>query len=83
MTVAQSDNPTVAPTVTFLPVADAYVSSNSADQNYGSDPLLKSDSDPAQEAYLRFALSGLAPSTRRYCASSSRTGQALHPRSSE
>ena len=59
VTVAQSDNPTVAPTVTFLSVADAYVSSDAADQNYGSDPLLKSDSEPAQEAYLRFAISGV------------------------
>ncbi len=49
-----------ATTVTFTPVADAYVSAASAGTNYGTSPQLKVDGSPVQNSYLRFSVQGLS-----------------------
>ena len=47
-------------TVTFAPVADARVESASANTNFGSANLLRVDTSPAEEAFLRFDVNGIA-----------------------
>lgn len=52
--------PTLASrTISFNPVADAYVSSDYPDQNYGGNTVLLVDAKPVNEAFLTFELSGL------------------------
>jgi len=45
--------------VTFTPVADTYVNSNSPNTNYGSRATLQIDSEPTKIAFLRFNVTGL------------------------
>ena len=60
--------PTVGPTATpgpggstftFNPVADAYVRSRRANNNFGTSSFMRLDNNPTSEAYLRFDVSGL------------------------
>jgi phosphatidylserine/phosphatidylglycerophosphate/cardiolipin synthase-like enzyme len=53
-TATQSGN-----TVTFTPVADAYVNADSPAANYGSSALLRADASPVVRSYLRFHVQGL------------------------
>ena len=46
--------------VTFTPVADTYVNTNSPNTNYGSRTTLQVDSSPTKIAYLRFNVTGLS-----------------------
>jgi hypothetical protein len=50
-------------TVTFTPVADAYVISTSASTNYGTGTTLRVDGSPVTNSYLRFVVSGLNGAT--------------------
>ena len=71
------------PTVTFTPVADAYVISTSASTNYGSATTLRVDGSPVTNSYLRFVVSGLngatiqSASLRIYANSANTTGFAV------
>ncbi len=51
--------PLNAPTLTFTPVADSYVISNSASTNYGTSTSLRVDASPVTRTYLRFTVAGL------------------------
>lgn len=51
--------PLNAPTLTFTPIADAYVISTSAAANYGTSTSLRMDASPVTRTYLRFTVSGL------------------------
>ena len=46
--------------VTFTPVADTFVNSNSPNTNYGSRATLEIDGSPIKIAYLRFIVTGLS-----------------------
>ena len=46
-------------TVTFAPVADAYVSASTPNTSYGATTQINADGDPAKISYLRFDVSGL------------------------
>ena len=46
-------------TLTFKPVADAYVISTSASTNYGKTTNIRVDNSPITRSYLRFSVSGL------------------------
>ncbi len=48
---------------TFAPVADAYVDSASPGTNYGRSVSLKTDASPILDAYMRFNVSGVGPTT--------------------
>jgi acid phosphatase type 7 len=48
-----------AQTLTFKPVADAYVNKSSASRNYGTSTKLSVDGSPIIRGYLRFNISGL------------------------
>jgi len=50
--------PTTA-TVTFTPVADAYVQADAPSTNYGTATTLKVDGSPFVNSYLRFTVGGL------------------------
>lgn len=50
---------------TFTPVADAYVSSDTPNTNYGTLPALRVDGSPTVRSYLRFAVSGLGGTVTR------------------
>jgi hypothetical protein len=56
---AASQSAAVAATVTFNPVADAYVIQSAPNSNYGSSTSLRVDSSPVTRSYLRFIVSGL------------------------
>ncbi|MBX3054750.1 MAG: DNRLRE domain-containing protein [Caldilineaceae bacterium] len=64
-----ADQPTPAPTpqatVVVIPDADAYVSADSPDSNFGADLLLEIDGSPQKLAYLRFDLGSLTGATLR------------------
>src|SRR5512146_1906702 len=49
----------VGTTLTFTPVADAFVFQTSPTTNYGSDSSLRVDNSPMMRSYLRFIVSGL------------------------
>jgi len=49
-----------ATSMTFNPVADAYVYSNKPDANNGSAPTLRVDGSPVMRSYVRFDLSSLS-----------------------
>jgi hypothetical protein len=67
-------------TLSLAPVADAYIDAASANSNYGTAPLLRTDASPEQRTYLRFDVQGLAgrPITkvilRLYANGSSKSG---------
>ncbi len=44
--------------LSFVPVADAYVTSNRASKNYGSSSSLRVDASPEVRSYLRFDVQG-------------------------
>ena len=46
--------------LTFTPVADTFVNSNSPNTNYGSRTTLEVDGSPIKIAYLRFSVTGLS-----------------------
>ncbi len=50
-------------TMTFTPVADAYVSASYPSTNYGTGTTLRVDGSPDVHSYLRFSLSGLSGQT--------------------
>ena len=58
---------TVAPaaTLTFTPIADAYVNAGSPNSKYGTATVLRVDGSPDVRSYLRFSVQGItAPVTR-------------------
>ena len=65
-----------------LPVADAYVDSDSPGDNFGSANVVRVDASPAREAYLKFEVSGLSGTVtsaklRIYAPDPSRSGGAV------
>ena len=67
---SQRSDPAVAQTLsegtfTFTPVADAYVTAESPDTNFGTAPFLRVDMDPDIRSYLRFDVRGLAGTITR------------------
>jgi len=77
-TLGPSPTPTNTPiinTLTFIPVADAYVNAGSPTINYGSLTILRVDGSPVLRSYLRFDVQGLsgtvAQATLRIFANSS------------
>ena len=62
---------------TFTPEADAYVIESSPDTNFGSIAILRVDSSPITQSYLRFNVQGLSgtvsSATLRIFANSSQT----------
>jgi hypothetical protein len=74
---------TASNTLTFSPVADAYVNQSSPDKNYGSNPSIRVDGSPAERSYLRFEVSGIngtisSVTLRIYANSSSSSGFEVH-----
>ncbi len=73
-----------APTLTFNPIADAYVISTSASSNFGTATNLRVDSSPVTRSYLRFTVTGVGTGTvqsavlRIYANSANTTGFAVH-----
>lgn len=67
---------------TFTPAADTYVDASSPTTKYGSQLYLKVDNSPLLNAYLKFTVQGVGPSSsailRLYAESSSSTGFDLH-----
>jgi glycoprotein endo-alpha-1,2-mannosidase len=68
-----------AVTSTFVPVADAYVRSDAATQNFGTRPALRVDGSPIVRSYVRFTVPTLSgPVTkatlRIYASSAQNTG---------
>ena len=56
---ATTQSAAAATTVTFSPVADAYVIQSAPNANYGSGTSLRIDSSPVSRSYFRFTISGL------------------------
>jgi hypothetical protein len=52
-------------TVTFLPVADSYVSPDAPDTNYGTATTLRVDGSPVVRSYLRFTVQGISGTVTR------------------
>lgn len=52
-------------TVTFTPIADAYVNADSPTTNYGSSTALRADASPVVRSYLRFNAQGLGGAVTR------------------
>jgi len=48
------------PTVTYQPVADAYVDDSFPGSNFGTSVMLRTDSSPLLRSYLRFDVAGLS-----------------------
>ena len=46
-------------TLTFSSIADTYVESSQANQNFNGDTRLRADADPVRIIFLRFAVSGV------------------------
>jgi calcineurin-like phosphoesterase family protein/fibronectin type III domain protein/S-layer family protein len=68
-----------AATYTFNPVADAYVAGDFATTNYGTSAMLKADTSPSFESFLRFNIGDVSGTVtkatlRLYTTSSSATG---------
>jgi len=66
-------------TYTFNPVADAYVAGDFATTNYGNSAMLKADTSPSFQSYLRFNIGDVKGTVtkatlRLYTTSSSATG---------
>ena len=53
-------SPGPAQTLTFTPLMDSYVQSDSPNTNYGASAQLRVDSSPTVRAYLRFDVQGVA-----------------------
>ena len=74
-----------ATSLTFKPVADAYVIQTYPSNNFGSANNLRVDSSPVTRSYLRFTVSGLAGRSvqsvtlRIYAKSTNSSGFAVHP----
>ena len=73
-------SPTEIPTtLSFTPVADAYVHATRPDRNYGSSVGLRMDASPDVRSYLRFDIQGVSGTVMRatlrvYAISASNTG---------
>jgi parallel beta-helix repeat protein len=66
--------PAPSTSVTFTPVADAWVDSSTPDGNFGTASTLRVDASPIRRIYLRFSVqgvSGVASATLRLWAASS------------
>jgi hypothetical protein len=50
-------------TLSFTPIADAYVTSASPTQNFGADVTIRADGSPTDSSFLRFTVSGVAGRT--------------------
>lgn len=76
-------------TFTFVPGADAYVTSSYPLSNFGSSPSLRVDSLPLSRTYLRFTVKGLngysvqSAKLRFYANSASALGLSVHALSSD
>ncbi len=76
-------------TFTFVPGADAYVTSSYPSSNFGSSLSLRVDSLPLSHTYLRFTVKGLngysirSAKLRFYTNSASATGLSVHALSSD
>jgi Calcineurin-like phosphoesterase len=68
--VSPTDTPAPTPTpigpttLTFPAAADAYVAQSTLTTNFGSNPLLLSDTSPSLRSYLRFNVSGVGGSVQ-------------------
>ncbi len=60
-TTATSTITITSATLTFLPVADAYVNAGKTTTNFGTATELWADSSPVFQSFLRFQTSGIAP----------------------
>ena len=71
-----------APTLTFIPTADAYVSSGAKTTNFGTDPTLQVGSSPQLHSYLQFDVEGLtgsiAKATLRLYVTTGGSGASVH-----
>ncbi len=56
---AGATTPDIPSSLTFTPVADAYVNSASPDIKYGGSTSLRADASPVVNSYLRFDVQGL------------------------
>jgi hypothetical protein len=75
-----------ATSVTFTPVADAYVDSSSPTSNFGTSTQIRVDGSPTVRSYLRFSVSGLTTPVasavlRVYANSSQSTGYTAYQES--
>ncbi|MGZ4153339.1 MAG: CBM96 family carbohydrate-binding protein, partial [Actinomycetota bacterium] len=78
---------TVSATLTFTPVADTWVQSDTPATNYGTRPVVRVDNGAAsiKHGLLRFTVSGVGSSTiasvalRLYCTAASVDGGTIHP----
>jgi len=85
-TSTNTSTPTVSsPTVlTFIPVADTYVQSDTPTTNYGSSTQFVTDNSPVRNMLLRFTVSGVGTQTilsaklRLYCVDPSPFGGEFH-----
>ncbi len=73
----------VVPSVTFVPIADSYVSSSNPTVNYGTSTQIRIDGSPITNSYLRFSVSGLSGTVtsatlRIYANSSLSAGYEVH-----
>ena len=79
LSVSKSATTQSAATYTFNPVADAYVAGDFATTNYGTSAVLKADTTPIFQSYLRFNVGDISGTVtkatlRLYTTSSSATG---------
>ncbi len=94
LTQAVTNTPTLTPTptrtptatatsagnsITFTPLADAYVNSSSPSSNYGTNTSLRVDASPTVRSYLKFNVQGLSGAPTRatlrlFATSTSTTG---------
>jgi chitodextrinase len=77
---ATATTPGLATTLTFTPVADAYIDSGNPTSNYGTSAKLQVDGSPVQDFLLKFTVSGVGARTvtsatiRLYCTNRSKQG---------
>ena len=73
----------IADVFTLTPVADAYVTADAPQGNYGDATMLRLDGNPATVSYLRFTQTGVVGTPRRallrlYAQSNSALGYQIH-----
>jgi hypothetical protein len=79
---ASATTPPAPSSLTFAPVADAYVNESSPSTNYGLSSSLRADASPINRSFLRFNVQGLAGTVtsaklRIYANSSSSVGHSV------
>jgi chitodextrinase len=79
---AQATTPPAPSSLTFAPVADAYVNESSPTTNYGSSSSLRADGSPINRSFLRFDVQGVVGTVtsaklRIYANSSSSVGHSV------